>query len=518
MSSNQQPSLQRSARFLPSSLRGKLIAQVIVLLAVVCLVVGAVTELALHGFLLHQLDNRLSAASERGTRPLPNGLSPQPGKEHPPEALRVPGQGIGTLNVAVDPAGGVHAGVLKGVPAQGEHGAEGEGDRFPSDAVPQAQLHLLVNLPTDGRSRSVDLGPLGEYRVMSVHARDGGILITGLPLADVTATLWQLGLIFGGVALGGLLLAGAVGAATIRRTMRPLDRLARTAAQVSELPLDRGEVALSVRVPEVDTDPGTEVGKVGAALNRMLEHVASALKARQESESRVRQFVADASHELRTPLAAIRGYAELTRRSGEQVPSDIEFAMSRVESESTRMTTLVEELLLLARLDSGRQRAHEPVDLTRLVMDAVADAQAAGPGHRWLLEVPPEPITVIGDADQLHQVVINLLNNARTHTPAGTEVTTALSIVDDRVRLTVVDNGPGIPRDVLPEVFERFARGDTSRSRAAGSTGLGLAIVAAVVAAHHGEVSVRSRPGATEFVVRLPRAMDAEEPARPTVP
>ncbi|GAA5161591.1 MULTISPECIES: sensor histidine kinase [Amycolatopsis] len=486
-----------SRRLLPSSLRGKLIAQLIALLAVVCLVVGLVTELALRGFLISQLDDRLAAASERGSRPPPAGTPSFPVGQHPPDALRVPGQGIGTLSVLVGLDGVIRSGVLRGVAPTPEN-------PFPSDPVPEDGLRVLLALPPDGQRHSVDLGELGEYRVVSVHNAYGAVLITGLPLSDVTATLWQLGFIFGGVALGGLLLAGGIGAVTIRRTMRPLDRLAHTAAQVSELPLDRGEVVLSVRVPEADTDPRTEVGKVGAAFNRMLGHVAGALSARQESESRVRQFVADASHELRTPLAAIRGYAELTRRSSDEVPPEIAFAMSRVESESARMTTLVEDLLLLARLDSGRNRVHEPVDLTRLVMDAVADAQAAGPGHRWVLDVPPEPLVVVGDADQLHQVVLNLLNNARTHTPPGTLVTTALSTADGQVTLTVTDDGPGIPEKMLPEVFERFARGDTSRSRAAGSTGLGLAIVAAVVAAHKGEVDVSSEPGRTRFRVRFP--------------
>lgn len=277
--------------------------------------------------------------------------------------------------------------------------------------------------------------------------------------------------------------------------MLPLDRLAATATRVSELPLDRGEVALSERVPEADTNPNTEVGKVGSALNRMLQHIANALTARQASESRVRQFVADASHELRTPLAAIRGYAELTRRSGEQVPPDIAFAMSRVESESRRMTTLVEDLLLLARLDSGRAVVPEWVDLCRLVADAVADAHVAGPDHKWLMDVPGEPIGVLGDAGQLHQVVINVLANARTHTPAGTTVTTTLSTSDGFVRLRVADDGPGIPPEILPDIFERFARGDNSRSRAAGSTGLGLAIVAAVAGAHGARVGVQKPAG-----------------------
>jgi two-component system, OmpR family, sensor kinase len=505
MSSSPQPKHHGFRSPFPSSLRGKLIAQAIVLLAVVCLVVGLVTEVALRSFLIHQLDDRLTAASDRGTRAPPAGTPALSAGQRPPDSLRVPGQGVGTLGVLVELNGTILNGVLRGGVAPTA------ADPFPSQPVPAAQLHTLVSLPPDGRSRTVDLGSLGQYRVISVHNPVGAVQITGLPLEEVTATLWQLGFIFGGVTLGGLLIVGGVGAATIRRTMRPLDRLARTASEVSELQLDRGEVALSVRVPSADTDPRAEVGKVGAAFNRMLEHVAGALTARQESESRVRRFVADASHELRTPLAAIRGYAELIRRSGEEVPAEVAFAMSRVESESTRMTTLVEDLLLLARLDAGRHRVHEPVDLTRLVMDAVADAQAAGPHHRWLLNMPPEPIAVVGDSDQLHQILINLLNNARTHTPPGTVVTAALSTSEGRVNLTVADNGPGIPGDVLPEVFERFARGDTSRSRAAGSTGLGLAIVAAVVAAHKGEVGVWSKPGRTEFLVRFPAATGADD-------
>ncbi|MFI9448765.1 sensor histidine kinase [Amycolatopsis sp. NPDC052450] len=478
----------------PWSLRRRLIAQVAGLLALVCLVVGVVTELALRDFLFDQLDARLAETSERASRPAPPG---RPGGERVPEGLRAYGQSTGSLFVNILPDGRVIAAVLRS-----SYDAK-IADPFPHDPLGPGQMSaLLRSTPTD-KPTDVDLGPLGEYRVVAKSAANGSVAITGLPTKDVTDTLWNLGFIFGGVAVGGILLAGALGAVTVRRTMKPLDRLAATATRVAELPLDRGEVALFERVSEVDTDPRTEVGKVGFALNRMLGHIASALSARQASESRVRRFVADASHELRTPLAAIRGYAELTRRSGSEVPPDIAFAMGRVESESTRMTGLVEDLLLLARLDSGRPVVHQPVDLSRLVADAVADAHVAGPEHKWLLEVPPEPITVLGDADQLHQVVINLLGNARTHTPAGTEVTTSLSIVDSMATLSIVDSGPGIPPEILPDVFERFARGDDSRSRAAGSTGLGLAIVAAVVAAHGGQVGVASRPGRTEFRVRL---------------
>lgn len=270
-------------------------------------------------------------------------------------------------------------------------------------------------------------------------------------------------------------------------------------------------MTLADRVPDADTDPRTEVGQVGVALNRMLGHVGTALSVRQESESRVRAFVADASYELRTPLAAIRGYAELTRRSSEPVPTDVAFALRRVESEAQRMTSLVEDMLLLARLDSGRPLEVGRVDLTGLVVDVVSDAHAAGPDHPLALDLPEEPVIVPGDTARLHQVLANLLANARSHTPAGTRVQVTLSSSPGEAVLSVVDSGPGIDPDLLPNVFVRFARGDTSRARSVGSTGLGLAIVSAVVSAHHGQVAVSSEPGRTAFTVRLPTM---HEPAR----
>ncbi|MFF5991047.1 sensor histidine kinase [Prauserella flavalba] len=475
------------------SLRGKLVAQLIGLLAVVCVLVGVVTELALDAFLVDKLDEQLRQASDRA-------LAVSRGPDRPPPAgvptgplasLEAPGQGIDTLNAVLSGGDVVRAERLSGPEAERE-------------LLPASSYDILTSLPVDGRAYSRDLGDFGAYRLSAVRTDDGHVLVTGLPLSQVDDTLWSVGLILGGVALGAVTITGLAGAWTVRRTLRPLDRLAATAGRVTELPLDKGEVALPVRVPESDTDTRTEVGKVGLALNQMLGHVADALDARQRSESRVRRFVADASHELRTPLAAIKGYAELVGRHGDAVPPDVRFAFSRVESESARMTNLVEELLLLARLDSGRARVHEPVDLSRLVADAVPDAHVAGPGHRWVLDAPAEPITVLGDAEQVHQVVANLLGNARAHTPAGTRVDVVLGERGNEAVLRVRDDGPGIPGDLLPEVFERFARGDTSRSRSAGSTGLGLAIVAAVVAAHHGHVGVTSEPGATEFTVTLP--------------
>jgi two-component system OmpR family sensor kinase len=263
-------------------------------------------------------------------------------------------------------------------------------------------------------------------------------------------------------------------------------------------------VALAQRVPDQDTDPRTEVGQVGLALNSMLDNVEGALQARHESEQRVRQFVADASHELRTPLASIRGYAELSRREHDPVPATVTHALSRVESEALRMQGLVEDLLLLARLDAGRPLDRAPVDLSLLAMDAVSDAHAAAPDHTWELDLPDQPVEVRGDRARLHQVVANLLANARTHTPAGTRVITSIKPDDHWVRVTVTDNGPGVPEPLQRNVFQRFTRGDDSRARTAGSTGLGLSIVAAVAQAHGGRVELASRPGDTTFSVLLP--------------
>jgi two-component system OmpR family sensor kinase len=371
-----------------------------------------------------------------------------------------------------------------------------------------AQRKILASVPTDSRPRDIELGDgLDHYRVVAILAPNNETWITGLPLDGVEATVRKLAI---GVLLVTLLVLGAtilIGSAVIRVTLRPLNRVTATALRVSELPLSSGNAGIAERVPDADTDPNTEVGQVGTALNRLLDHIAAALAARQASENRVRRFVSDASHELRTPLASIRGYAELARRTREPVPGDVAHALSRVQSEADRMTALVEDLLMLARLDERRAMEREEVDLTTTVIDAVSDAHAAGPGHNWQLELPDEPVLVRGDQHRLHQVIANLLANARAHTPPGTKVTTAVTweAALNQAVLTVSDTGPGIPAELQGEVFDRFARGDSSRNRAGGaSTGLGLAIVSSVVAAHGGTVAVTSRPGETVFTVRLP--------------
>jgi two-component system OmpR family sensor kinase len=306
--------------------------------------------------------------------------------------------------------------------------------------------------------------------------------------------------------------AALAGRYLVRRQLRPLRDVAATAHEVAALPLSSGAIGTTVRVPDALTDERTEVGAVGAALNTMLEHVEHALDDRHRSELQVRRFVADASHELRTPLSTIHGYAELTRRTSPADPGQLAAAMGKVEQEANRMSSLVADMLLLARLDAGRPLARDEVDLTKLVLETVSDARVVAPDHRWLLDLSEEPVVVTGDELRLHQVITNLLNTARRHTPAGTSVRVGVHApgaggdprADSTALLTVEDDGPGMPPDLVDSAFERFTRGDSSRTRESGGAGLGLSLVQAITAAHGGRVAVSSRAGRTRFEVRLP--------------
>jgi two-component system OmpR family sensor kinase len=254
----------------------------------------------------------------------------------------------------------------------------------------------------------------------------------------------------------------------------------------------------------VNTAPGTEVGRVTDAVNNMLAHVESALAERQQTETLLRQFVADASHELRTPLAIIRSHAEYAQMAGRELSPDVAEALSRINAESTRMGALVSDLLTLARLDSGRPLQFESVDLTRIVLDAALDARALDAEHDWQLDLPEREVTIDGDRNALHQVVVNLFANAVEHTPAGTRTTVALTLQGNEARLVVTDDGPGIEPHFLPHIFKRFVRADSARDHTSGESGLGLAIVDAIVGAHGGTISVTSEPGSTRFIVTLP--------------
>jgi two-component system OmpR family sensor kinase len=467
-------------------LRTRLILVSMALLVAICGAVGIVSYASMDLFLTRQLDEQLTQAAHRATE---FGRPPSSGPTGRPDPLEARGQGAGTINARIFGSTVNSAGFINA-------------DGVRSD-LSDSDEQVLLDLPANGAHVDRSLSN-GDYRFVATETPYGDIIVTGLPLAGKQSTeaslVWTMVL----VSLGGLVLIGLAGTVVIRRTMRPLEQLSEVATKVSRLPLDAGEVALAVRVPQAAAHPGTEVGSVGHALNLMLDNVSNALEARQRSETKVRQFVADASHELRTPLTAIRGYTELMRMT-ENFSEDGRKSLGRVQSQSERMTALVEDLLLLARLDEGKPTEFGDVDLTQLVVETVSDEKVMAPGHVWQLELPDEPITVRGDASQLHQVLANLLSNARKHTADGTTVSTGvMRSADGTAVITVTDDGGGIAPDFQDRIFSRFARADAARTGTEGSSGLGLSIVESIVQAHGGSVEVTSRPGRTEFAVRLP--------------
>ncbi|WP_329208929.1 HAMP domain-containing histidine kinase [Streptomyces sp. NBC_00683] len=507
----------------PWTLRTRLVVYAVTLIAVVAAVIGSVTTIAFHSYMYGKLDTQLTDIAKRADDRPPVLGAPAPGGLQDKDPLGFVGMGGQPFDTfgAVLVDGSVTDSQIS---VKGDSGLDVQQNLEPLTAAQRDALEA-AGVPADGAVHDVELPGLGGYHVKAVPKDDGSTVLVGIPTGEVSGALTTLILVEVCVTGAGLIAAGIAGAAMVGVALRPLRRVAATATRVSELPLHSGEVALFERVPDAEADPRTEVGQVGSALNRMLGHVGSALDARQKSEMRVRQFVADASHELRTPLASIRGYAELTRRGREYAGPDTRHALGRIESEAERMTGMVEDLLLLARLDAGRPLSYESTDLSPLVVDAVSDAgvagrssgssgdagrtsgDMAGPTHHWRLELPEVPATVRADPTRIQQVLVNLLANARTHTPPGTTVTVRVREARGDmpwVTLEVQDDGPGIPAGLQPHVFERFARGDASRSRNAGSTGLGLAIVQAVVAAHGGRAEVRSVPGNTVFAVHLP--------------
>ena len=600
------------ARFDPAvrrrSLRARLVAGVLGLVLITSALVGAFSTLALRHTLMERLDEKLVAASDRAAarrheaadkstgddscktdRPDDPGGADKPDRPVP-AGLDAPGQSTGTLTIISSGAAGsptVAAGYID------------SGGLYQS--LSEAETRALLSLEPTGEPVTVTISSLGDYRVVaSRDSKSGDLVVTGLSMAGDNALVRTQLLIEIMIALLGATAAALAGRAMVRSSLAPLERVAATAERVASQPLASGEVRIRERVADADLDSSQEVGQVGAALNTLLGHVEEALSARQRSETQVRQFVADASHELRTPLASIRGYTELIARegAGAALPEEATHALERVHSESVRMTGLVEDLLLLARLDAGRELRREEVDLLGVLLDTVADARAAGPDHVWELDLSAlgspdgeggaedddgaegadggdgaddaggEPPLVVGDEARLRQVLVNLLANARVHTPPGTRVTTRLSRgpgaaggpgagtadpgatpgVDPAAGgangapapgagrapggaaaggapaapsdaagtwvITIGDDGPGIDPAVRDRIFERFARADASRERRTGSTGLGMSIALAIVTAHRGALTVDSvragddpaRPQAhgTTFTIALP--------------
>lgn len=476
------------------SLRTTLVALLLTTVALLCLVIVGVTHVSVQRQLSGQLDAQLSRAASRADAPVPDQQSPS----SPSGATDLQGPGGGEGEVSLR--------VVGGTVTEASWRDVAGGVRTVS-AADQEILRGVPESSTSGPAHGTDVElSIGHYRVLAHEGRSGETIVTGLPSGQMRSTLGRLDLTLVLASLGALAVAGVAGSLIVRRTLRPLEDVARIASDVATMPLETGSVTLSERAPDEPTRSGREVHDVSRALNRLLDNVEGALDTRHRSEERMRRFIADASHELRTPLTSIRGYTEMLRLT-EDLSDRGRQSVDRLDAQSRRMTSLVEDLLLLARLDDGAPRADEEVDLGEVVVEAALDAQVTARGHVWELEVPDEPVLVRGDVRQLTQVVVNLVSNAHKHTPAGTTVHVALGRADaDTAQLTVRDDGPGIAPELLGEVFGRFTRADAARSGTDATTGLGLPIVQAIARAHGGSIEVESQPGRTVFTVRLPLA------------
>ena len=464
------------------SLRTRLVLGLLVLAAVGLVIADVATYKSQESFLLDQTDNTLQAEhqfAEGG----PSGRGTRGGPRLPP-GVYVEARSLATGQVLWSDQGSF----------PGEEAA----------SPPRLPGTISLEPPTEDQPDAIRYftapAQSGDdrYRVRASieRGRPGELLVVATSLHNVDDTLHRLFLIELFVTLA--VLAGLVGLGlwVVRIGLRPLREIERTAAAI-------GAGDLSRRVERAD--PSTEIGRLGLSLNAMLGQIERAFKAREASEARLRRFVADASHELRTPLAAVRAYSELYRRGAATRPADLDRAMSGINRESERMSLLVEDLLLLARLDEGRPLERGRVDLAEVACEAVETARTVEPSRPIDLEA--EPAVVLGDRDRLRQVMDNLLANVRAHTPADGAVHVRVARNGTNAVLDVQDSGPGLDEEELEQVFERFHRGDPSRSRASGGVGLGLSIVAAVAEAHGGSASAESEPGhGSTFRISLPLA------------
>ncbi|HEX7292331.1 MAG TPA: HAMP domain-containing sensor histidine kinase [Conexibacter sp.] len=483
------------------SLRARLVAGLLALSAVGLLVLAVITYVEQRSFLIDRVDQQLQAA----VRPVSAALGFRAGMP-PPGARRAPGEpGFGG-------GGGPGFGLPQGT--YGEHrDASGTVDaRTVQQGYEETDETERPTLPAElplGRPTTV---ADGHYRALAVaDLRGDGVNVVAIPLAETSRTLDRLLLVEALVIAAVLLALGLAARVVVRVGLLPLERMGHTAGAIAG-----GD--LSHRVEPADER--TEVGRLGLALNAMLERLEHAFAGQKASEERLRRFLADASHELRTPLQSIRGYAELFRIGAAREPDEVEKAMRRIEQEAARMGVLVEDLLTLARLDETRAGERVAVDLAALARDAVSDACAIAPERAISLHVEDASAaaTVLGDPHQLAQVLANLLRNALVHTPAGTPIEVTVARAGEEARIDVRDHGPGLPPGEDPAaLFERFwrAEGVRGRTRGAGGAGLGLAIVAGVVARHGGRVAAANAPGGgARFTVQLPLAPTAVSPAQ----
>jgi two-component system, OmpR family, sensor kinase len=477
------------------SLRRRLLLGILLMSAFGLIGVSLATNQLLRQSLISQKDGQLTSLSarivdDRGRGPRPPGASVDTANPEGPtgffQALYTPDGDLVVVN-----------------PSRADTGA---GLRLDFD-VTKAKLGVAFTenaLQGEGHYRVM----VREFsRVVTLNGVDLQYIASGIELKDVDQTVKDLTELEAVVIGIGLILMGLLTWFVVRTGLRPLNHMADTAAAIAA-----GD--LSARVET--TDQGNEVGRLGSALNVMLARIEAAFAERSRSEDKLRRFVADASHELRTPLTSIRGYSELLRAGAIPPGEETTSALGRIESEATRMGVLVDDLLLLARLDQGRPLEHHPLDLADLVSDAVDDARASAPDRVWTASLP-DHAAVVGDEHRLRQVVGNLLTNARVHTPSGTPVEVVVAEVDGQIELVVADHGAGVPDEEAKRIFERFARLDGSRQRASGGTGLGLAIVSAIVWSHGGTVGIRPTDGGgASFWLRLPMVGSTSAASAPT--
>jgi len=469
-------------RWKSASLRSQLVAIMMALMLVALTATGAGTLTLLHSFLQGQVDDKLNAAidSVRQQRSFSQLQEQNP-------------------NVPTDYSLMLFSPGLPPYPFGGSKESRPDISSISAaDARDRQQAPFQVR-GTDG----------GNWRVVALNVLDGtersSVVVIGLPLAPVDSVMEHAALVVVGVGLLTVVLAFFIATWTVSRSFRPLARVEKTAAAIAA-----GDLSRRVEIE----NPGTEVGRLGGSLNAMLAHIETAFAARMASEARMRRFAADASHELRTPLVTIRGFSELYRQGALSTPEDVATAMGRIESEAKRMGAMVEDLLLLARIDEQRPLQQKPADLLLLAHDAVVDTQAADRSRAITLTgldgAAPRPAPVLGDEAKLRQVLGNLVGNALRYTPEGAPIELAVGVrtAPDGSRQSVIevrDHGPGVADDEATRIFERFYRADTSRTRETGGSGLGLAIVAAIVGAHTGEVRLeRTDGGGATLVVSLP--------------
>jgi two-component system, OmpR family, sensor kinase len=477
------------------SLRARLLLAVAAVALVGLVAADVATYTALRSFLVDRVDESLAAAHGPLIRSLFGPLDRGPGGDAGGLASAAPGAYVelrapdGSALVSQSTRGEF----ATARPRLPEHvsGLSSNGD--------ESQTFFTVDSAAGGN---------GQFRVRAERLPDDSVLMVALPLTDVNSTLHRL--IWTEILVTAAVLLGAVGLGLwlVRVGLRPLRNIEGTAAEIAG-----GE--LSSRVP--DTDERTEVGRLGIALNTMLERIEDAFAKQQEAERRLRRFVADASHELRTPVSAVGAYAELFERGAQQRPDDLARVLRGVRVETARMQALIEDLLLLTRLDEGRPLERQPVELVGLAGEAVEAGQTISANWPVTIEAA-QPVEVTGDRMRLREVLDNLLANVRTHTPPGTPTTVRVRASGAEAVVEVADEGPGLDAEDAARVFERFYRADPSRARDRGGTGLGLAVVAALVGAHGGRVEVdTSRGDGATFRVRLPLGAPVmpEETARP---